>query len=102
MGIGSKFNESQPIQIKEFDPHRVDGVIAEDDYVVEISGGEHHSIARTFKGLVYCWGRNDEGQIGQGDTYGDWQKKKKQEEAEQEQLRIQEEQKLAAQKEAEE
>jgi len=29
--------------------------------VVEIKGGEHHSIARTFEGAVYCWGRNDEG-----------------------------------------
>jgi len=50
--------------------------------VVEIAGGEHHSIARTKDGLVYCWGRNDEGQLGLGDTYGEWRKKKAQEDAE--------------------
>ena len=84
LGIGSKFNESMPTRIKELDPD-------DEDYVVELSGGEHHSIARTHKGLVYCWGRNDEGQVGCGDTYGDWQKKKKEEAAEAETLRMQEE-----------
>ena len=63
-----------PKRVKELDP-------LEGDYVVEISGGEHHSIARTKEGLVYCWGKNDEGQIGCGDTYGEWQTKKKEETA---------------------
>ena len=45
---------------------------------------------------MYCWGRNDEGQVGIGDTYGDWQKKKKEEAAEQERLKLEEEQRLAA------
>lgn len=26
-----------------------------------IAGGEHHTIAVTAEGKVYCWGRNDEG-----------------------------------------
>jgi regulator of chromosome condensation len=54
LGIGNKFNTSNPTRIKELDPF-------EGDYVVEIAGGEHHSIARTKDGAVYCWGRNDEG-----------------------------------------
>lgn len=29
--------------------------------VVDIAGGEHHSIALTSNGDVYCWGKNDEG-----------------------------------------
>lgn len=74
LGIGNKFNQSAPTRVKDLDPY-------EGDYVVEVSGGEHHSIGRTKKGLVYCWGRNDEGQCGVGDTYGDWRKKKAAEKA---------------------
>lgn len=54
LGIGDRFNTSVPKRIKDLDP-------IEGDYVVEIAGGEHHSIARTKDGLVYCWGKNDEG-----------------------------------------
>jgi regulator of chromosome condensation len=54
LGIGNKFDTSVPTRIQDLDPF-------EGDYVVEVSGGEHHSIARTKEGLVYCWGRNDEG-----------------------------------------
>lgn len=57
MGIGTKSTTAIPTKVKDLDPY-------EGDYVVEIRGGEHHSIARTLEGAVYCWGRNDEGQIG--------------------------------------
>ena len=75
LGVGDRFNTCTPKRIKDLDP-------IEGDYVVDIQGGEHHSIARTKDGLVYCWGKNDEGQCGLGDTYGDYMKKKKQEEME--------------------
>jgi len=75
LGIGNKFNSSTPARIKELDPY--DG-----DHIVQIDGGEHNSIALTKMGAVYCWGRNDEGQVGLGDTYGDWRKKKAKEEME--------------------
>lgn len=63
-----------------------------------MAGGEHHSIARTKDGLIYCWGRNDEGQVGCGDTYGEWRAKQKQEEMER--LAKQEEEKKKLQEEA--
>lgn len=94
LGIGNKHNTSNPTRVKDIDPY-------EGDYVVEVQGGEHHSIARTKDGLVYCWGRNDEGQVGIGDTYGEYRKKKAQEDAEKA-LKEEEEKKAAEAKKAEE
>jgi regulator of chromosome condensation len=54
----------------------------EDVDLVEVNGGEHHSIALTKQGKVYCWGRNDEGQMGLGDIYGEYRRQKAQKEAE--------------------
>ena len=51
-------------------------------HVKQITGGEHHSIAVTEEGQVYCWGRNDEGQCAQGDLYGEYRKVKAKEEYE--------------------
>jgi alpha-tubulin suppressor-like RCC1 family protein len=33
---------------------------------VEITAGDYHTCARKYNGNVYCWGRNDWGQIGNG------------------------------------
>jgi len=74
LGVGDRFNTCTPKRVKDLDP--IDGDNGK-DYVVDIQGGEHHSIARTKDGLVYCWGKNDEGQCGLGDTYGDYRKQKK-------------------------
>ena len=44
--------------------------------VQQIVGGEHHSIALTAAGEVYAFGKNDEGQIGVGDTYSTYRKER--------------------------
>jgi regulator of chromosome condensation len=36
------------------------------DAIVEVAGGEHHSLARTGRGRVFAFGRNDSGQLGLG------------------------------------
>jgi len=36
--------------------------------VVELAGGAQHSCARVPSGLVWCWGRNNLGQLGDGTT----------------------------------
>lgn len=36
--------------------------------VVQLSGSGYHFCARTRAGDVFCWGRNDSGQLGLGDT----------------------------------
>lgn len=77
LGIANKFNTSVPTRVKELDPSPADN-----DCVVMLAGGEHHSIALTKLGAVYTWGRNDEGQVGLGDLYGDYRKKKAREEME--------------------
>ena len=69
LGLGNKYNSSVPARVSGLDPFQ-------GDYVVELAGGEHHSIARTKDGAIYCFGRNDEGQVGVGDTYGEWRKRK--------------------------
>lgn len=37
-----------------------------EDAIVEIAAGRAHACARSFDGRVWCWGRNEEGQIGDG------------------------------------
>lgn len=63
-----------PSRVKELDPY-------ENDYVTNIVGGEHHSIAVTKEGAVYCFGRNDEAQMGCGNLYEDFMRAKKESEA---------------------
>ena len=56
--------------------------------MVQLEGGEHHTIALTEDGQVYVWGVNGEGEAGVGDTFGKYTKEqaeielKKKEEAE--------------------
>ena len=90
LGVGCLVDTAMPTRIRELDPF-------EDDYVCEIKGGEHHTVARTKDGVVYCFGKNDEGQIGRGNLYGEYRAKKKAEEAEAKRL---EEEAQAAAKEA--
>jgi len=36
--------------------------------VAQVEGGDDHTCARTNGGQMFCWGDNDNGQLGQGDT----------------------------------
>ena len=66
---------AMPSRVKELDPY-------EGDYVTNIVGGEHHSVALTKDGAVYCFGRNDEGQMGLGNLYEEYMQAKAKSEAE--------------------
>ena len=72
LGVGHKDNINLPTLVKEF----------ADQKITMMAGGEHHSIAVTAEGKVYCWGRNDEGQCGRGDLYGQHKRQKAREEYE--------------------
>ena len=53
LGIGNKDNTALPTLVKVLS--------SAEHQVLMMAGGEHHSIAVTREGKVYCWGRNDEG-----------------------------------------
>jgi hypothetical protein len=58
--IGNGCNQYQykPIKVNGFN----------DEKTVMISCGAHHSMALTESGIVFSWGRNDDGQLGHGNT----------------------------------
>ncbi len=60
-------------------PELVTTISGPEHQVIMIAGGEHHSIALTREGKVFCWGRNDDGQCGRGDLFGTYKKQKKEE-----------------------
>jgi len=43
----------------------------EGEKVVQVSAGYNHSIGLTESGRIFCWGRNDQGQLGLGDSFID-------------------------------
>jgi len=54
LGLGHKQSIANAQKIKYLDPH-------EGDHVVQIVGGEHHTVVLFKSGCIYCFGRNDEG-----------------------------------------
>lgn len=66
-----------------------------------MAGGEHHTIGVTEEGKVFCWGRNDEGQCGKGDLYGQYKRRKAQEEYDQLMKKMEEEEEAKKKAEAE-
>jgi len=85
LGIGHKDNVCAPTRV-----HWAGG----DEEVVEVAGGEHHTIALTKSAHVYCWGRNDEGECGVGDLFGKYRR----EQAQLEQQRLEEAERIAKEK----
>lgn len=58
LGIGNTTNQRQPTAVSL--PSGVD--------ISELRLGDRHSCFRTSAGVVYCWGANDKGQLGDGST----------------------------------
>lgn len=69
LGIGHRENVSMPTEIKE-----LRGIP-----IKMICGGAQHSLALTEEGHVYSWGKNEEGQLGVGDTYSDFARQRQEE-----------------------
>ena len=69
LGLGHRENMSTPTEIKAF----------KDIDIKKIWGGAQHTIALTSNGEVYSWGKNEEGQLGIGDTYTEFSNKHREE-----------------------
>lgn len=61
MGIGNCENSYVPTEIVELRNLKI----------INITGGQHHTIALTVDGNLYGWGRNDDGQLGLGEDWRD-------------------------------
>lgn len=70
LGLNSQIFRSTPTHVTDLDPY-------EGDYFIQFAGGEHHSIGLMKSGCVYCFGNNEESQIGIGDLFGDYNRRKK-------------------------
>lgn len=66
LGIGHKENVCAP--------GRVLWLHGTNEEAIQVTGGEHHTVALTKSGRVYCWGRNDEGECGVGDLFGNYRR----------------------------
>ena len=51
------------------EPYPIEALANED--IVQIAAGHSHSLALTSDGRVFCWGRNDTGQLGLEDSFFD-------------------------------
>jgi hypothetical protein len=58
LGIGNSINQWKPVKITAFN----------DIFITKIDAGKDHAIALSFEKVVYTWGRNDDGQLGDGTT----------------------------------
>ena len=72
LGINCKAFKPTPVKVPDLDPF-------EGDYFVSFEGGEHHTIGLMKSGCVYCFGNNEEGQVGIGDLFGDYNRRMKEE-----------------------
>lgn len=59
-----------PMSLAELEEYgfRWETVLGEDEYIVKISAGSDHALALSNKGVVYAWGSNSNGKLGDGTT----------------------------------
>ena len=62
LGDGTTVSKSTPTEITS----RIS--LATEDKIIQVSLGEYHSAALTSEGRLFTWGRNDNGQLGDGTT----------------------------------
>ena len=62
LGVGDTENRRLPSSLS--DPDK----LLKDKTIVEISLGAHHTLVRTADNMLFAWGRNDYGQLGNGTT----------------------------------
>lgn len=60
LGIGSIANQAAPVQVKG-----PSGLL---EYWASVATGHQYTCAVTAAGALYCWGRNDYGQLGRGSS----------------------------------
>jgi len=63
LGTGNKTGMTLPVAVLS------SGALA-GKFVSQIAAGEHHTCAVTTDGGAFCWGLNDDGQLGNGNTNG--------------------------------
>lgn len=59
LGDGSRTEQRQPVTVRGID-----------SFAVRVAAGRDHTCAVTLDREVFCWGRNDQGQLGTGDRRG--------------------------------
>jgi len=59
-----------PMSLAELETYgfRWESVLAEGEYIVQVAAGSSHSLALTNTGVVYAWGQNRYGQLGDDST----------------------------------
>ena len=65
MNQNSYYYSDVPVKV-EF-PDMMDG-----EYIIQVSVGEDHSAALSSENRLFTWGRNEWGQLGQGELAGEW------------------------------
>lgn len=63
LGLDFKMGQPQDVVVK---PTIVESLIRQKQHVVQVAGGETHSIVLTKEGLVWGWGMSMYGQLGLG------------------------------------
>jgi alpha-tubulin suppressor-like RCC1 family protein len=71
--VAYKFLDGEDVVSVVLRPYPVDlSLISPEDSIVSLAAGFDHDCLLTEKGAVYCWGRNDLGQLGRGNvSYSD-------------------------------
>ena len=68
LGNGEAFDKDHPVLVKM---QNADSPLSNLSNIIQITGGSHHTCALNSSGKILCWGRNSEGQLGNGESADD-------------------------------